>query len=116
MRLAALLLAAAVTLQPQAAQPETKAPVVIRKAAPKYTDEAREAKVQGSVLLQAVIGTDGKAHDIQVLKGLGHGLDESAVDCLRRWRFRPGTRDGVPAPGRGRFEILFRLDVKEPAR
>jgi periplasmic protein TonB len=113
MRLAALtILATAVVLQPQSIKPKTKPPVVIRKAMPKYTDEARKAKVEGAVFLQALIGTDGKAHNILVIRSLGYGLDEKAVECLSQWRFRPGTRDGVPVSSSQRAEIVFHLASK----
>ena len=113
MRLAALvLLAAAVALQAQAAKSETTPPQVIRNAQPEYAEEARTARVQGTVVLTAQIGTDGIAHDIRVLRHMDYGLDDKAVECLGKWLFQPGTRDGVPASMTVTVEISFRVPAK----
>jgi protein TonB len=64
---------------------------------PRYTEEARKAKLQGKILLQALVGADGRAKRIQVLQGLGMGLDECAVEAVRGWRFSPG-RDASKRP------------------
>lgn len=64
---------------------------------PGYTEEAREAKLQGKMLLQVLVGTDGKARQIRILQGLGLGLDERAVETVRGWRFAPG-RDANRRP------------------
>ncbi|MGB7281710.1 MAG: TonB family protein [Candidatus Acidiferrum sp.] len=60
---------------------------------PTYTDEARHSKVQGTVTLQVLVGTDGRAEEIRVVRGVGFGLDERAVESVRGWRFTP-ARDG----------------------
>jgi periplasmic protein TonB len=56
---------------------------------PSYTDEARKMKLQGKLLLRVLVGTDGRAQRIQIIQGLGMGLDERAVEALRGWRFSP---------------------------
>jgi protein TonB len=56
---------------------------------PPYTEEARKAKLQGSITLRALIGADGRARRIQIIKGLGLGLDEQASQVVRGWRFQP---------------------------
>jgi TonB family protein len=56
---------------------------------PVYTDEARHAKMQGTVTLRVLVGVDGRASDIRVLRGVGLGLDERAVQTVRAWQFRP---------------------------
>lgn len=61
---------------------------------PTYTDEARHGKVQGSVTLQVLVGADGRAQDIRIVKGIGFGLDERAVETVRGWKFTP-ARDGA---------------------
>jgi periplasmic protein TonB len=61
---------------------------------PTYTDEARHGKVQGSVTLQVLVGADGRAQDIRIVKGIGFGLDERALETVRSWRFIP-ARDGA---------------------
>jgi protein TonB len=60
---------------------------------PQYTDEARESKVQGTVMLEVLVGADGRAAEIRVSKGMGMGLDERAVQSVRAWHFNP-ARDG----------------------
>ncbi|MFZ3214808.1 MAG: energy transducer TonB [Candidatus Acidiferrales bacterium] len=75
-----------------------------------YSDEAVKAKYQGTVTLVAIITADGKATDIQVLKGLGLGLDEKAIEAVRTWRFRPAAGpSGRPAPVRQTIEVTFHL-------
>jgi protein TonB len=61
---------------------------------PTYTDEARHGKVQGSVTLQVLVGADGRAQDVRMVKGIGFGLDERAAETVRGWRFTP-ARDGA---------------------
>ncbi|MBI5609868.1 MAG: TonB family protein [Deltaproteobacteria bacterium] len=75
-----------------------------------YTEEARQAAIEGSVVLDLVVGEDGKAREIKVVKGLGHGLDQAAVAALQRCPFQPGLRDGKPVPVRIRsFKVSFYL-------
>jgi len=64
---------------------------------PVYTEEARKAKLQGKMLLRVLVGPDGKAQKIEVLQGLGMGLDERAEETVRSWRFSPG-RDAAKRP------------------
>lgn len=84
-------------------------PVLLTKQEPQYTEEARIAKLQGSVRLSLVVGEDGIARDIRVVKSLGLGLDESAVAAVSQWRFRPGTKDGTPIARQSQLECYFRL-------
>jgi protein TonB len=75
-----------------------------------YSDEAVKAKYQGTVTLIAVITPDGKATDIHVVKGLGLGLDEKAIEAVRTWRFRPAAGpNGKAAPVRQTIEVTFHL-------
>lgn len=74
-----------------------------------YSQEALDAKLQGTVVLGCTVGTDGIATDITVLRALGKGLDEKAVECLQAWRFKPATHDGEPIPVLATVEINFRL-------
>jgi TonB family protein len=85
------------------------APSVRYKVDPEYTEEARADKISGTVLLSVVVGTDGVAHDINVLKGLGSGLDEKAVAAVQNWMFQPGRLNGEPVAVRAQIEINFRL-------
>jgi len=73
-----------------------KAPERIFAPDPVYPEEARQAHVQGVVILQTIIDTLGKVTDIRVLKGLPSGLSEAAVDAVSKWKFNPATLDGKP--------------------
>jgi protein TonB len=115
MKLAALILiATAGSLRPQEIS-HTTAPRVIHTVQPEYTKEALDAKLQGTVLLTALIGVDGLPSDIKMTRGLGKGLDEKAVECVERWRFSPGTNHGEPIPMKVQVEINFRLPQPPPA-
>jgi periplasmic protein TonB len=77
---------------------------------PTYTDDARHAKVQGTVTLQVLVGADGRAQQIRVVKGLGFGLDDRAVESVRTWKFVP-ARDAARRSGPAwvTVEAVFRL-------
>lgn len=77
---------------------------------PTYTDEARHGKVQGSVTLAVLVGADGRAQDVRIVKGIGFGLDERAVETVRGWKFTP-ARDGAKRPVGAwvTVEAVFRL-------
>jgi periplasmic protein TonB len=64
---------------------------------PTYTEEARRAKVQGAVTLEVLVGEDGRAHAIRIVKGMGFGLDERALETVQGWKFTP-ARDGAKRP------------------
>jgi len=83
-------------------------PFVKMKPAPAYSVEARMAKLEGSVLLALVVGADGRPRDIQVVRTLGLGLDENAVENVRTWQFKPGTKNGAPVEVRVNEEVFFR--------
>lgn len=85
------------------------APQPIFKVEPEYSEEARKAKFQGTVLLAIVVDTDGHTKDIRVIRSLGMGLDEKAIEAVSKWRFRPGMKDGKPVPVRANVEVNFRL-------
>jgi TonB family protein len=86
-----------------------KAPVLLSKTEPQYTADARLAKYQGKVTLYIEVGADGTPHNIQVVRGLGLGLDQRAIDALSQWRFKPATRAGQPVPVQATVEVNFRL-------
>ena len=75
-----------------------------------YTEEARQAAIEGTVVLDLVVGEDGVVRDIVVVHGLDHGLTGAAVAAAKRCRFTPGERNGQPVPVRVRgFKITFYL-------
>jgi periplasmic protein TonB len=87
----------------------TTAPTVISRVDPEYSEEARKAKYSGSVMLAIIVNTDGKAEDIRVVKSLGMGLDEKAIEAIQKWRFSPGKNKGVPVRVKAQIEVNFRL-------
>jgi TonB family protein len=87
----------------------TKVPVLVFKVAPDYSDEARAARCHGTVLLGVIIDETGRPRDIHVLKPLGLGLDEKAVEAVGRWRFSPGLKDGQPVCVAANVEVNFQL-------
>jgi TonB family protein len=99
----------ALSLPGEKPAPMTKAPQRVSSPAPEYTDEARAQRIEGSVLLRGVIGTEGRVTNISVARGLGYGLNDKAVDCLRKWIFKPAVRDGEPVAVKANVEINFRL-------
>ncbi|MGH9527368.1 MAG: energy transducer TonB [Terriglobales bacterium] len=84
-------------------------PTLISSPHPRYTTAARNARVQGTVVLSLIIGTDGRGHDIEVVQPLGLGLDYRAVQAVRRWRFRPATMGGQPVRVRANVRVNFSL-------
>ena len=91
-------------------------PTPLSKSGPEYTQEAWDEGIEGVVVLSADIGADGGISNIRVEKSLGYGLDEKAIECLRKWRFSPATHDGVPENRRTAVDILFKLPDKRLER
>jgi TonB family protein len=76
-----------------------------------YTEAAREAGIEGAVVLDLVVDEHGRARDITVVEGLPHGLTEAAIAALRACQFDPGERSGAAVPVRVRgFKIRFLLE------
>jgi bla regulator protein blaR1 len=86
-------------------------PSVIREVRPSHTEAAKEARIEGTVLLQCVVMSDGTTANIVVTQSLDqvYGLDAAAVDALKQWRFKPGTKDGKPVAVRVHIEMTFTL-------
>ncbi len=86
------------------------APALLHKVEVEYTQEARAAKFQGTVLLYVEIAPDGRAYNIRVARSLGLGLDEKAMEAVKQWTFRPGRdADGNPVTVAATIEVNFRL-------
>ncbi len=84
-------------------------PSIIYKVEPEYSEEARKAKFQGSVLLFVVVDEYGNPRDIKILRPLGLGLDQKAIEAVEKWKFSPGKKDGKPVPVQAQIEVNFRL-------
>jgi periplasmic protein TonB len=85
------------------------APRPIYDPDPEYSEEARKAKYQGSVVLQAVISPDGRPRDLRVVRSLGMGLDDKAIQAVGKWKFEPALKDGRPVAVLVQIEVAFRL-------
>jgi len=84
-------------------------PIPIFRPDPPYSEEARKAKLQGTVTLAIIVDVDGAVHDVHVVKPVGMGLDEKAAETVSTWKFKPAKRNGVPVPVRVLVEVTFRL-------
>jgi len=85
------------------------APVAIYTPDPEYSEEARKAKYQGVCVLWLVVDANGNPRDIKVTRALGMGLDEKAIEAVRRWKFKPSEKDGKPVAAQINVEVNFRL-------
>ena len=84
-------------------------PQVIFKVEPEYSEEARKAKFQGTVVLFVVVDEKGNPRDLKVIRPLGLGLDQKAIEAVEKWRFKPGMKDGRAVPVQATIEVNFRL-------
>ena len=86
-------------------------PKVLSEMKPNYTSQAMREKIQGDVELQVVIGIDGKVERARVLQSLDkiYGLDEAALQTIKRWTFEPGTMQGKPVPVVVNVNLTFKL-------
>jgi len=85
------------------------APSLLYKVEPEYSEEARKAKYQGTVVLYVEVDPNGKAKNLKVVRSLGLGLDEKAMEAVNKWRFRPGYKDGKAVTVAATIEVNFRL-------
>lgn len=96
--------------EPVPAHEVTKMPVPQGRCSGEYTPEARAAGLEGTVVLDLIVGEDGRVRDIEVVEGLGGGLTKAAIAALAQCRFTPGEKVGRPVPVRIRgFKIRFLL-------
>ena len=84
-------------------------PVLIQKIEPAYPEELRDEKVEGTIVLNVVIGTDGMVQSVSLDKGEPR-FAAAALDAVRQWRFKPGTKDGKPVKVQAKIEVNFRLN------
>lgn len=91
-------------------------PVPVYKPEPPYSDEARKAGLEGTVVLSITVDPQGNVKNIRVVKPLGKGLDQNAVDTVRSWKFKPAAQDGKPVEFSATVEVAFRLYKNKTAR
>jgi TonB family protein len=90
-------------------QSQVAAPRIQSKVEPQYSEDARKHKLQGSILLSLVIDATGTPTQIAVLRPLGMGLDEKAIEAISQWKFTPGQKNGAPVPVFSQVEMNFHL-------
>jgi protein TonB len=88
---------------------DVSAPHPIYDPDPDYSEEARRAKFQGTVMLWVVIGPDGRPRDVRVARTLGMGLDQKAMEAVREWKFAPAMLDGRAVAVEVNIEVTFHL-------
>lgn len=84
-------------------------PRIVYKVEPQYSREARQAGLEGSVVLRIIVGADGTPRDLKVVRSLGLGLDEKAIAAVSKWHFAPATKSGEPVEIQAQIEVNFRL-------
>ena len=82
---------------------------MVYAVAPDYTEEARKKKITGNVQVRVIVDQQGRPQDIRVVRGLGSGLDEKAVEAVRQYKFRPAKKNGVPVPVQLYIEVNFQI-------
>jgi TonB family protein len=88
----------------------TTMPLPQGRCAGRYTEEAKSAAIEGTVVLDLVVGENGRVREVSVVSGLGYGLTAAAITAVKDCRFSPGEKDGTPVPVRVRgFKIRFVL-------
>jgi len=87
------------------------APRVLHEAKPLYTADAMHEKIHGTVVVWCIVEKDGRVGEVKVVSSLDkvHGLDDEAVRTVKKWRFAPATKDGVPVPVLVSIELTFTL-------
>ncbi|MCB1008712.1 MAG: energy transducer TonB [Acidobacteria bacterium] len=88
---------------------DVRPPEKISAPQPQYTEIARKARIQGVVIVQAIIDKQGNVTNVKVLKGLPMGLEEAAVDAIKQWKFRPATLNGKPVTVYYNLTVNFKL-------
>jgi len=85
------------------------APRILSRVEPTFTQEARVAKIQGTLFLFIIVTSAGTVDNAVVLQGLGKGMDENALEAIKQWKFVPALKDGQPIPVMLTVEIQFAL-------
>jgi periplasmic protein TonB len=85
------------------------APTPLSMPNPEYTDKARKKKLNGTVVVTMIVTPEGKVRDPKVVRSLDKDLDKQALAAVRRWKFEPATKDGIPVAVHAKAEVDFRL-------
>ncbi|QHN04084.1 TonB family protein [Granulicella sp. WH15] len=85
------------------------APQILYQPEPEFSEEARKAKVAGNVLVYLQVNTDGRPMHVRVIRGIGLGLDEKAMEAVKQYKFRPAMKDGKPVIVEMNVEVNFQI-------
>jgi protein TonB len=85
------------------------APVALYTPEPEFSEEARKAKVAGIVLVSLIVDNQGKPQSVHVIRGIGMGLDEKAVEAVRQYKFKPAMENGHPVPVQMDVQVDFQI-------
>ena len=85
------------------------APQLIFQVEPEFSEEARKAKVAGNVLVTLIVDTSGHPQRVRVLRGIGMGLDEKAIEAVKQYRFKPAMEGGKPVPVEVNVDVNFQI-------
>lgn len=88
---------------------DVKAPKLVNRVDPQYPEIARKARIQGIVILEAIINKQGNVTDVKVLKSLNSLCDEAAMEAARQWKFEPGTQNDIPVDVVMTLTVQFQL-------
>lgn len=86
-----------------------RAPIVVHQVDPEFSEEARKAKFSGNVLVDLIVDEQGNPSHVRVVRGVGLGLDEKAVEAVRQYRFKPATKDGKPVKVELTVDVNFQI-------
>lgn len=86
------------------------APQVIHSVQPEFTEQARQANYEGTVSIQLIVDSQGNPQDVRVVRHLGNGLDEKAIEAVKQYRFRPAMYQGHPVSVQMVIEVDFHLN------
>jgi protein TonB len=84
-------------------------PEVLSKVNPGYSEDARQNKISGDVLVYLEVDQDGLPQHVRVIRGVGHGLDEKAVEAVKQYKFKPATKDGRPVKVAMNIKVNFQI-------
>jgi TonB family protein len=90
-------------------EPGLSAPALVSRTEPQYSQEAKDGKIQGTVVIGLEVNAEGKAQNLYIIRSLEKGLDENAMAAIQQWTFRPGEKDGKPVTVAATIEVNFRL-------
>jgi TonB family protein len=85
------------------------APVLLTQVLPEYSEEARKARFQGTVVLDTIVREDGSVQVMRVARSIGFGLDQKAIEAVLKWKFQPGRKNGNPVPVALNVQVNFNL-------